>query len=87
MTAPEEDLGKIKSIDSKEEDLGLKDIEIKIILTPNGYRIEPPMDAKFLKDVLSGIVEDLFVQLIFNREDAPFMRKIERPKSREGVGK
>ena len=58
----------------------LEDIDIKITLTSTGYRIDPPLDSGFLQSVLEGIIKDLFIQEIFSRDDAPFMRRIERPK-------
>jgi len=53
-----------------------KDIEIKITLTEKGYKIDPPMDAGFLREVLYSIREDLFIQQLYGRSDAPWMRKI-----------
>jgi len=66
--------------ENKEEKL--EDIEIKITLTQTGYRIDPPLDGVFLRNVLDGIREDLFIQELFMREDSPWMRKISRPKKK-----
>jgi hypothetical protein len=44
-----------------------KEIEIKITLTE-------------IRSVLDGIREDLFIQELFARDDAPYMRKIEKPR-------
>jgi hypothetical protein len=78
-----DDLDKVKSADkqrSKETEQSSKEIEIKITLTETGYRIDPPLDAGFLRSVLDGIREDLFIQELFARDDAPYMRKIEKPR-------
>ena len=76
----EDNFKKIKSIDEIDKGPELEDIEIKITLTSTGYRIDPPLDSGFLQSVLEGIIKDLFIQEIFSRDDAPFMRRIERPK-------
>ena len=55
-----------------------KNIEIKITLTDNGYKIETsvPLVTEFLMSTLDSVCKDLFVRSIFGRQDAPWMRKI-----------
>ena len=55
-----------------------KDIEIKITLTKNGYKIETstPLMPEFVMSTLDSVQKDLFIQHIFARSDAPWMRKI-----------
>lgn len=55
-----------------------KDIEIKITLTDKGYKIETsiPLMPEFLMSTLDSVQKDLFIQHIYSRPDAPWMRKI-----------
>ena len=59
-----------------------QEIEIKITLTENGYRLETsvPMVAEYLMSSLDSVQKDLFVQHLYSRPDSPWMRKIEKPK-------
>jgi hypothetical protein len=70
-----------EDMDSKEIDSGAmnsKEIEIKIILTENGYRTETsvPLGIDYLMSVLDTVNKDLFVRSLYSREDAPWMRKL-----------
>ena len=62
----------------KEEMEERKDIEIKITLTENGYKIETsvPLVPEFVMSTLDSVRQDMFIQHIYAREDAPWMRKL-----------
>ena len=55
-----------------------KDIEIKITLTESGYKIETsiPLMPEFLMSALDSVRQDMFIQHIYSRTDAPWMRKL-----------
>jgi len=60
------------------EEMASKEIEIKITLTEKGYTTETsvPLGVDYLMSVLDTVNKDLFVQSLYNRKDAPWMRKI-----------
>jgi len=63
---------------SIKEEMATQDIEIKITLTKNGYRVETstPLAPEFLMSTLDSVQKDMFIQHIYNRGDAPWMRKL-----------
>ncbi len=62
----------------EEMDAQHKDIEIKITLTEKGYKLETstPLMPEFVMSTLDSVRMDMFIQHIFARSDAPWMRKI-----------
>ena len=55
-----------------------KNIWIKLTLTETGYELETSIQlpTEYVMSTLDSINKDLFAQHLFNRKDAPWMRKI-----------
>ena len=80
MEKMEDTFKKIKSIDEPEQTIKeeMANLLITIEITKGGYKIDTsvPVPHDYILTTIESVSKDLFVQHLFNRGDAPWMRKL-----------